>query len=214
VIFVEGNTIYDIIATNGYTIDSAQGGVILWQSGGDSPTAPVQVPFPGGIVTPGTVTANAVSATTVAADDIESSTAEISGAVTLSGLPTSDPDSAGQLWNNDGVVVVSGSGSPVALVSPGAPIVVNGSVSGTATLTGVASTQSGVTVQTYTLALDNWDDVGETSLVFPVAFTLDAPGWDTTPGLGSFTPTTYKTAITLPATSGAINGAVCNIGGV
>lgn len=41
--------------------------------------------------------AGAVAATTLSA----------SGAVTLSGLPTSDPAVAGQLWNNAGVLTVS-----------------------------------------------------------------------------------------------------------
>ena len=77
-IFVEGSTIYDIVATNGYTIDSAQGGVITWGSSGG---APVPTPMPGGITSP--------------------------GVVVLSNLPTSDPANAGQLWSNSGVVTVS-----------------------------------------------------------------------------------------------------------
>lgn len=38
---------------------------------------------------------------------VDATTLSASGVVTLSGLPTSDPTVAGQLWNNAGVLTVS-----------------------------------------------------------------------------------------------------------
>lgn len=38
---------------------------------------------------------------------VDATTLSASGVVTLSGLPTSDPTVAGQLWNNSGVLTVS-----------------------------------------------------------------------------------------------------------
>ena len=195
-IFVEGSTIYDIIAINAYTIDNAQGGIILWQSGGDSPTAPVQVPFPGGIVTPGTVTANAVSATTVAADDIESSTAEITGNVTLSGLPTSDPHVAGQLWNNDGVATVSGSPGFTFSTQSG-----TGSISGTWELREVTDPLG---THTRTLVLDNWNDASNLTVTFSTADTI---GNGALTSFASPTPVLTLTTVTIPHGS-AVTGIV------
>lgn len=48
----------------------------------------------------GNVTGNVAGA-------VDATTLSASGVVTLSGLPTSDPTVAGQLWNNAGVLTVS-----------------------------------------------------------------------------------------------------------
>lgn len=48
----------------------------------------------------GNVTGNVTGA-------VDATTLSASGVVTLSGLPTSDPTVAGQLWNNAGVLTVS-----------------------------------------------------------------------------------------------------------
>ena len=169
VIFVEGNTIYDIVATNGYTIDSAQGGVITWGSSGG---APVPTPMPGGITSP--------------------------GVVVLSNLPTSDPSNAGQLWNHNGTVVVSGT-------SP-ATHTLTGSVGGTAVLTEV---NPGTYLKQYTITLNAFDDAGGQTFTFATPFAVEG-AWSTTNGLGSYTPTPagLTTSITLPATGGALTGVV------
>jgi hypothetical protein len=169
VIFVEGNTIYDIIATNGYTIDSAQGGLISWGASGG---APVPVPLPGGLTTP--------------------------GVVVMSNLPTSDPSNAGQLWNHNGTVVVSGT-------SP-ATHTLTGSVGGTAVLTEV---NPGTYLKQYTITLNAFDDAGGQTFTFATPFAVEG-AWSTTNGLGSYTPTPagLTTSITLPATGGALTGVI------
>jgi len=169
VIFVEGNTIYDIIATNGYTIDSAQGGVITWGASGG---APVPTPMPGGITSP--------------------------GVVVLSNLPTSDPANAGQLWNHNGTVVVSGT-SPATQT-------LTGSVGGTAVLTEV---NPGTYLKQYTITLNAFDDAGGQTFTFATPFAVEG-AWSTTNGLGSYTPTPagLTTSITLPATGGALTGVI------
>ena len=43
----------------------------------------------------------------VSTNGFSGSTLSTTGVVILSGLPTSDPTNAGQLWNNSGVLTVS-----------------------------------------------------------------------------------------------------------
>jgi hypothetical protein len=43
----------------------------------------------------------------VSTNGFSGSTLSTTGVVILSGLPTSDPSNAGQLWNNSGVLTVS-----------------------------------------------------------------------------------------------------------
>lgn len=77
VLFIEDNNIWDIIAFNAFTIGNSQGGIIAWTEGG----APIPLPLPGGLSSP--------------------------GVVVFDGLPTSDPANPGQLWNSSGTVKVS-----------------------------------------------------------------------------------------------------------
>lgn len=59
----------------------------------------------------GTTNFDAVAADTftgdVAASDVTTATITATGAIIFSGLPTSDPSVAGQLWSNSGVLTVS-----------------------------------------------------------------------------------------------------------
>ena len=76
-IFVEGTTIYDIMAFNPWT-DQVNGGLVVW---GDEGGAPGLLYIPGGISS--------------------------LGPIIFGGLPTSDPANPGQLWNNLGILTVS-----------------------------------------------------------------------------------------------------------
>ena len=69
-------------------------------------------------------------------------------------------------------------------------------------------------LKTYVLALNAWDDVGQT-LTFTTAFTLDTPGWMATPGIPSgFTVIPSKTTFILPTTAAAAITGVYVIQGV
>ena len=82
VIFLEDSVIYDILAFNAYQF-TPNGGLLWWGPAGGPP---IPVPFSSGI---------------------DTSVLTVTGSVVMSGLPTSDPTSAGELWNNLGILTVS-----------------------------------------------------------------------------------------------------------
>lgn len=85
----------------------------------------------------------------------------------------------------------------------GSSVVLNGSTSGTATLYPimVSVPNTGGYIK-YMVVLAAFDDSGGHSITYPSAFTNDVPGWMATPAVGAYFPSTTKTAMTFPATSG------------